>query len=73
MDALDVILNKNTFQFDNRHYIQVIGAVMGTKAAPSYSTLTLAFSEEKLYNTMENKYGQSYTERIQIIREEISR
>ena len=59
MDALDLILNKNTFQFDNRYYIQVIGTAMGTKAAPSYATLTLAFLEEKLYNTMENKYGQA--------------
>lgn len=59
IDALDIILNKNTFQFNDKNYIQIIGTAMGTKTAPSYATLTLAFLEEKLYNTMENEYGQT--------------
>ena len=56
-DALEIILKQNTFQFNNLHYIQLIGTAMGTKTAPSYATLTLAFLEEKLYNTIENEYG----------------
>ena len=34
MDAVELILNNKSFQFDNINYIQIIGTTMGTKMAP---------------------------------------
>ena len=57
LDSLDIILTNNTFQFNNKNYIQVLGTAMGAKMAPAYATLTLAFLEERLYKNIEDKYG----------------
>ena len=57
IESLDLILNNNSFQFDDNNYIQILGTAMGTKVAPAYSTLTLAYLEEKLYEVIEQKYG----------------
>ena len=43
-----IILNNNSFQFNNVNYIQTRGTAMGTKMAPTYVTLTLAYLEENL-------------------------
>ena len=37
-----------SFQFNNINYTQTLGTAMGTKMAPTYSTLTLAYLEENL-------------------------
>jgi hypothetical protein len=39
--ATELVLNNNTFNFDNKHFQQVKGTAMGTKMAPTYATLTL--------------------------------
>ena len=59
LDSLDIILTNNTFQFNNRNYIQVLGTAMGAKMAPAYATLTLAFLEERLYKNIEDRYGHN--------------
>ena len=43
--GIEIILNNNSFQFDNINYIQILGTAMGTKMAPTYTTLTLAYLE----------------------------
>ena len=57
IDSIDIILTNNSFQFNDVNYIQNTGTAMGTKMAPAYATLTLAFLEETLYKKIENKYG----------------
>ena len=42
-EGIEIILNNNFFQFNNINYIQTLGTTMGTKMAPTYETLTLAY------------------------------
>ena len=51
-DAVKLILENNSFFFDNRHYLQIKGTAMGTKMAPSYVNLVLAYLEEQMYDTL---------------------
>lgn len=53
IESIDIILNNNSFQFNNNNYIQTLGTAMGTKMAPTYATLTLAYLEETLYDRIE--------------------
>ena len=45
IEGIEVILNNNSFQFNNINYIQTLG----TKRVPTYATLTLEYLEENLY------------------------
>ena len=59
MDSIELTLNNNTFQFNNTKYIQTLGTAMGTKMAQTYAILTLAYSEENLYEMIGKKYGNN--------------
>ena len=48
IEGVDIILNNNSFQFNNINYIQRLGTAMGTKMAPTYATLTIVYLEENL-------------------------
>ena len=65
IEAIDLILNNNTFQFDNQHYIQTLGTAMGTKMAPNYATLTLGYLEISLYEKVGYKFGSHFEEVFQ--------
>ena len=62
MEGIEIILNNNSFQFNNNNYIQTLGTAMGTKMAPTYATLTLAYLEENLYEIIGKKYGNDIKE-----------
>ena len=62
--SIKLILESNTFEFGSLHFKQVLGTAMGTKFAPSYATLVLAFLEIKLYKIVEEKYDTVYSEYI---------
>ena len=49
IEDIEIILNNNSFQFNEIKYIQTMGTPMGTKMVPTYDTLTLACLEENLY------------------------
>ena len=57
VESLELILENNTFQFNDKDYLQILGTAMGAKMAPTYATLTLAYLEEKLYEEIGTKYG----------------
>ena len=57
LTGLKFILENNNFHFDDNHYRQILGTAMGTKVAPTYGTLTLAFLEEEMYNKIEQFKG----------------
>ena len=59
-DALKIILENNTFHFNDQYYLQVLGVAMGTRMAPSYANLALAYLEEKLYTIVKEKYGSEF-------------
>ena len=50
-ELLKVVLTKNHFEFNGKHYHQVSGTAMGTKLAPSYANLFMAKFEGKYVYT----------------------
>ena len=62
IEGTEIILNNNSFQFNNINYIQTLGTAMGTKMAPTYATLTLEYLEENLYEIIGKKYGNDIKE-----------
>ena len=62
IEGIEIILNNNSFQFLKINYIQTLGKAIGTKMAPTYPTLTLAYLEEKLYEKMGKKYSNDIKE-----------
>ena len=65
LQSLKIILEKNVFNFDGRKYLQIQGTAMGTKCAPVYATLVVAFLEAKLYQKIEMKFGEEYREKFE--------
>ena len=55
IEAVQLILENNTFHFNGSYYLQTKGTAMGTKMAPSYVNLVLAYLEENLYNSLRAK------------------
>ena len=49
-EGVKLVLTNNYFLFNNTTYLQTKGTAMGTKMAPTYANLTMAFLEKKLYN-----------------------
>ena len=39
LGAISIILEENTFQFDDKQFKQLQGTAIGTKMAPTYATL----------------------------------
>lgn len=62
LKAISIVLQQNTFQFDEKNYKQIQGTAMGTKMAPTYATLVMGFLEKRLYTKYEEKYGSNETE-----------
>ena len=60
LEDIKVILENNTFQFNDEYYIQTKGTAMGSKFAPIYSTLVLAYLEAKLYELSELDFGTDF-------------
>jgi hypothetical protein len=50
IDILSLILNKNTFTFNNEHFLQIHGTAMGSPMAPTYANIFMAILERKLLN-----------------------
>ncbi len=57
LEALKIVLENNTFNFDKKTFLQTRGTAMGTKCAPVYATLVIAFLETKLYDKFQELYG----------------
>ena len=60
LESIKTILENNNFFFNETMYTQVRGTAMGTKFAPTYATLVLAYLEEKLYSEIETKFGKEF-------------
>ena len=58
LKAVNIVLEFNTFTFNDRTFLQMKGVSMGTKCAPTYVTLVMAYLEIKLYNIIGEKYGE---------------
>ena len=47
------------FWFDNKNNIETLGIATGTKIAPTYATLSLAYITDNLYEVIEIKYNKN--------------
>lgn len=65
LDSLEIILQNNSFCFSTKNYLQIHGTAMGTKMAPTYANLTLAYLEEKLYDRLNSKYTDSFRQEFE--------
>ena len=52
---LKMVLNKNNFNFNNAHYLQVGGTAMGTCLAPSYANIFMDYFERTLVYTYDTQ------------------
>ena len=63
-EALTILLQYNTFIFNQVNCIQVRGTAMGTKVAPTNVAIVMGYLENKLYNIIENKYGLAHKDKF---------
>ncbi len=54
IDILSLILNKNSFTFNNKHFLQIHGTAMGSPMAPTYANIFMAMLERKLLQKAPN-------------------
>ncbi len=60
LDGIKLILENNTFYFNGAFYRQIKGTAMGTKFAPIYATLAIAYLEERLYIDIKTHFGDTF-------------
>ena len=61
LKSMKFILENNTFLFNNTPYRQIRGTAMGTKVAPVYATLTIAYLEQSPYNQISEEFGTEFS------------
>ena len=65
LEGIKFILENNYFCFNNEFYLQVKGTAMGTKVAPIYATLVLAYLEEQLYIRLEKDFNHQFSQYVE--------
>ena len=60
INSIKLILENNSFCFNDTYFLQTKGTAMGTKFAPVYATLVLAYLEEKMYEKSEEDFNQTF-------------
>lgn len=58
--ALKIVLEENTFYFNGQYFKQIKGTAMGSKVAPCYANLVMAYLEKIMYEQVENQYGTDF-------------
>ena len=62
LDAIFIILEENTFQFDDKQFKQLQRTAIGTKMAPTYATLVMGFLGNRLYKFFGDLYWHTDAE-----------
>ena len=57
---LRIILEENSLNFDGHTNRQTKGTAIGTKVAPSYENLVMAYLEEKMYDEIGDRFHQIF-------------
>ena len=63
--GIKLILENNSFYFNDRYFLQTKGTAMGSKFAPIYATLVLAYLEEKMYEESEKDFDSDFRKYIE--------
>lgn len=48
VDLAELVLRNNNFEFDGKHFLQILGTAIGTKMAPAYANLFMDELERRL-------------------------
>ena len=65
INAIRIVLEQNTFKFDNRTFLHICGTAMGTKCALVYATMVIAFLEVRLYDKFQECFGLEARQKFQ--------
>ena len=60
IEALKIVLEHNTFNFNGKNYLQISGTAMGTKVAPTYATLVMGYLEDQMYQQVETRFDTEF-------------
>ena len=60
IEALQIVLEENSFYFDGQIYRQIKGTAMGTKVAPTYANLVMGYLEKQLYDKTEETFNLDF-------------
>ena len=60
LEGIKLILKNNSFHFNDAYFLQTKGTAMGSKFAPIYATLVLAYLEEKMYEQSEKEFDSEF-------------
>lgn len=61
LKGIQFILENNSFCFNDTYFLQRKGTAMGSKFAPIYATLVLAYLEEKLYEKAAQEFDTNFS------------
>ena len=64
IEGLRIILKRNVFYFNGKHYKQNTGTSMGTKMAPTFANLFMGYLEESLFDRLKQEYGTDVAEYV---------
>ena len=65
INAIRIVLEQNTFNFDNSTFLQICGTAMGTKCAPVYATMVIALLEVRFYDKFQECFGLEARQKFQ--------
>ena len=65
VEGKKIILQNNTFTFNDRTFLQIKGTALWTKMAPSYATLVLGYLKNTMYEDTTRKFGEEIDRYIQ--------
>ena len=60
LQSIKFILDNNSFCFNDLFFLQTKGTAMGTKFAPIYATLVLAYLEERMYDISAEQFDSNF-------------
>lgn len=66
LEGISLVLQNNTFSYGNNYYKQLVGVAMGTKMAPCYANIVMAYVEKILFDKCQVFFT---TEQITLLKE----
>ena len=65
LESCKLILESNSFEFNDNNYIQIMGTAMGTKFVTSYATLVIGYLEIKLYQLVDRTFNSDIKVKVE--------
>lgn len=50
VDLTELVLKNNNFEFNRKHYLQILGTAIGMKMAPAYANLLMVDWNDSCYD-----------------------